>query len=77
MESIDSDKFFFLVLTLFGRFFEDPDPTRIFLPIRIRTLEKKSDLDLDERTQIRHTGIYKIFMLKTRLKLTIFLLFLR
>ena len=57
---------FLLVLLAFGGFFMYPDPDfpnpdfpnpiQIFLPNRIRTREKKSDLDPDKRTRIRNTA---------------------
>ena len=52
---------FLLVLLAFGGFFMYPDPDfpnpiQIFLPNRIRTREKKSDLDPDIRTRIRKTA---------------------
>ena len=39
-----------LLLTVFGRFFMNPDWIQIFWPIWIRTQEKNSDPDPDKRT---------------------------
>ena len=46
-----------LLLTVLGRFFHES--RSLFLAIRIRTQEIKSDPDPDKRTRIRNTAINK------------------